>query len=134
MGEYGRRRRVGDMWEKVGRGVFLRVGGVGGVVVGAFRVGRRTSFSCCHFFSQLLVPAHVLSMPLLEKAQRLRMSCFSLLPVPLTFILLHHLSTLAFAVTADFIHVLLSPTYIILSPSLHKTASLSLPNPSRLPI
>lgn len=43
--------------------------GLGVVVLGAgLEVGRRTwGFSRCHFFSQLLVPAHLLSMPLLER-------------------------------------------------------------------
>lgn len=62
-------------------------------------MGRRTSSSCCHFFSQLLVPAHLLSMLLLGKQQRL--SCFFFSAArPWMFVLLHAVTTLARAVTA----------------------------------
>lgn len=59
------------MWETEGRGLFLRVGGGdgggggGGGGGGRSGVGRRAGSSRCHLFSQLLVPAHLLGVPLL---------------------------------------------------------------------
>ena len=62
-------KRWGHVGKRWGEGCSAGVGG-GGWGSEGWDVEPCWGFSRCHFFSQLLVPAHLLSMPLLEKKHK----------------------------------------------------------------
>lgn len=111
-------------------------------------VRRRTcwGFSRCHFFSQLLVPAHLLSTPLLKKTHKHRsMSCFSLstglsshsCPTPSIISLLWPFHWWLTSFSFPFCLLCSSlPLHVFLHlpPSVHVITPLSLSNPSKIPI